>query len=315
MCRRLVSAALEKTRRRREDNAARVRSLQRSTVHARVGVRFWVSQGATGTMSGVGEVFLNVVAPVIGLTLANVMFFSGVPAMLRCKREGSLGDMNPGPFPVVLANCVGWMGYSLLIHDYFLFFGNAPASMVGMYFTLVGYGLSAPASETRRLMERLVMGLMGATLAVVFYLGMVAVDTGATAADKRSVMGLFCNFVLLLYYAVPLSTIREVLETRDSRSLFAPMAAANTANGLAWFCYGIALNDAYLMAPNGIGAALGITQLALIRAYPAKRGGAFASGGGGAAPRPPSASASAQDLLRAHDEERAATERGHETRA
>jgi solute carrier family 50 protein (sugar transporter) len=273
-----------------------------------------VAQSAKGTMSGVGEVFLNVVAPVIGLTLANVMFFSGVPAMLRCKREGSLGDMNPGPFPVVLANCVGWMGYSLLIHDYFLFFGNAPASMVGMYFTLVGYGLSAPASETRRTMERLVMGLMGATLAVVFYLGMVAVDTGATAGDKRSVMGVFCNFVLLLYYAVPLSTIREVLETRDSRSLFAPMAAANTANGLAWFCYGIALNDAYLMAPNGIGAALGITQLALIRAYPAKRGGAFTSGGGAAA-RPPSASASAQDLLRAHDEERAATERGHETRA
>lgn len=64
------------------------------------------------------------------------------------------------------------------------------------------------------------------------------------------------------------------------------------------------------MAPNGIGAALGITQLALIRAYPAKRT-VFASGGGA----PPSASASAQDLLRAHDEERAATERGHETRA
>ena len=65
------------------------------------------------------------------------------------------------------------------------------------------------------------------------------------------------------------------------------------------------------MAPNGIGAALGITQLALIRAYPAKRTGAFASGCGA----PPSASAGAQDLLRAHDEERAATERGHETRA
>jgi solute carrier family 50 protein (sugar transporter) len=153
-------------------------------------------------MSGVGEVFLNVVAPVIGLTLANVMFFSGVPAMLRCKREGSLGDMNPGPFPVVLANCVGWMGYSLLIHDYFLFFGNAPASMVGMYFTLVGYGLSAPASETRRTMERLVMGLMGATLAVVFYLGMVAVDTGATAG-QISEASWVCSATLCFFCTTP----------------------------------------------------------------------------------------------------------------
>ena len=259
-------------------------------------------------MPGVGDVFLNVVAPVIGLTLANVMFFSGVPAMLRCKREGSLGDMNPGPFPVVLANCIGWMGYSLLIHDYFLFFGNAPASMVGMYFTLVGYGLSAPASDARQQMERLVMGLMGATLCVVFYLGLVAVDTGASAADKQTVMGTFCNLVLLLYYAVPLTTMREVLESRDSRPLHAPMAAANTANGLAWFCYGIALNDPYLMAPNGVGATLGIVQLVLIRTYPPKR-----RGGGGGAARPPSASASAQDLLRAHDGEGAVTEL--ETRA
>ena len=174
-----------------------------------------MAQSATVTMSTVGEVFLNVVAPVMGLTLANVMFFSGVPAMLRCKRDGALGDMNPGPFPVVLANCVGWMGYSLLIHDYFLFFGNAPASMVGMYFTLVGYGLSAPDSETRRLMERTVMGLMGATLTVVFYLGLVAEDTGASAQEKQNVMGAFCNVVLLVYYAAPLTTIpRSVVVAR-----------------------------------------------------------------------------------------------------
>ena len=119
------SALLQENASRREDNAGRV---PRSCVHARIGDSFWVAQSATVTMSTVGEVFLNVVAPVMGLTLANVMFFSGVPAMLRCKRDGALGDMNPGPFPVVLANCVGWMGYSLLIHDYFLFFGNAPAS-------------------------------------------------------------------------------------------------------------------------------------------------------------------------------------------
>ena len=301
------SALLQENASRREDNAGRV---PRSCVHARIGDSFVVAQSATVTMSTVGEVFLNVVAPVIGLTLANVMFFSGVPAMLRCKREGSLGDMNPGPFPVVLANCVGWMGYSLLIHDYFLFFGNAPASMVGMYFTLVGYGLSAPDSETRKLMERLVMGPMGATLAVVFYLGLVAEDTGASAQEKQNVMGAFCNVVLLVYYAAPLTTIREVLSSRDSRSLHAPMAAANTANGLAWFCYGIALSDPYLMAPNGLGAALGIAQLVLIRTYPAKRGASVRSRSG--------ASASAQDLLRANgiDEERAATElETRETRA
>ena len=83
-----------------------------------------MAQSATVTMSTVGEVFMTVVAPVVGMTLANVMFFSGVPAMLRCKRDGALGDMNPGPFPVVLANCVGWMGYAIPA-GLFVFFGAA----------------------------------------------------------------------------------------------------------------------------------------------------------------------------------------------
>ena len=257
-------------------------------------------------MASVGDVFLSIVAPVIGVTLANVMFFSGVPAMLRCKREGMLGDMNPSPFPVVLANCVGWMGYSLLIHDYFLFVGNAPASMVGMYFTLVGYGLSPLGSETRAQMERLVTGLMGATLSVVFYIGMVAEDTEASLEHKRTVMGLFCNFVLLVYYASPLTTMRQVLEQKNSKSLFFPMALANTANGAAWFVYGIALNDPYLMVPNGIGAALGILQVVLIRAYPAKHSTLDPSPFG-SAPASVGASPSAQDLLRARDDDHMAS--------
>ena len=54
------------------------------------------------------EIVMKIVAPSLGFVLANVMFFSGVPAMLRCKRNGSLGDMNPMPFPVVMANCLAW---------------------------------------------------------------------------------------------------------------------------------------------------------------------------------------------------------------
>ena len=49
-------------------------------------------------MSTVGDVFMKVVAPVIGLTLANVMFFSGVPAMLKCKKENTLHFIQSGCF-------------------------------------------------------------------------------------------------------------------------------------------------------------------------------------------------------------------------
>ena len=228
-------------------------------------------------MSGVGEVFLNVVAPVIGLTLANVMFFSGVPAMLRCKREGSLGDMNPGPFPVVLANCVGWMGYAILAQDYFVFFGAAPGSIIGLFFTIVGYGLTPHGSDMRVYLEKVVSLLSVALVAVVFYVGFAARwlprsesgdDSGDSVEHERFIMGLFCNAVLVLYYSSPLTTIRTVLVEKNAKTLYAPTCAANAVNGAAWATYGFALGDFYLVAPNAVGAALGVVQLLLIRIFP-----------------------------------------------
>jgi solute carrier family 50 protein (sugar transporter) len=238
-------------------------------------------------MSSVGDVFMNVIAPVLGLTLANVMFFSGVPEMLRCKKAGSLGDMTPGPFPVVLATCVGWMGYAILVQDYFVFFGAAPGSVIGMYFTLVGYGLTPVGSATRESLEKVVLLMSFSLAAVAFYLGLVVNDLpefaaadisvaaahperGPASEHKQLVMGLFCNFVLVLYYASPLTTIKAVLAEKNSKSLYLPMAAANAANGAAWLVYGMALRDPYLMAPNGVGTVLGVSQMLLIRVYPSK---------------------------------------------
>ena len=228
-------------------------------------------------MSIVGEAFMTGVAPVIGMTLANVMFFSGVPAMLRCKREGSLGDMNPAPFPVVLANCVGWMGYAILAQDYFVFFGAAPGSIIGLFFTIVGYGLTPHGSDMRIYLEKVVSLLSVALVAVVFYVGFAARwlprsesgdDSGDSVEHKRFIMGLFCNAVLVLYYSSPLTTIRTVLVEKNAKTLYAPTCAANAVNGAAWATYGFALGDFYLVAPNAVGAALGVVQLLLIRIFP-----------------------------------------------
>ena len=197
--------------------------------------------------------------------------------MLRCKREGSLGDMNPAPFPVVLANCVGWMGYAILAQDYFVFFGAAPGSIIGLFFTIVGYGLTPHGSDMRVYLEKVVSLLSVALVAVVFYVGFAARwlprsesgdDSGDSVEHKRFIMGLFCNAVLVLYYSSPLTTIRTVLVEKNAKTLYAPTCAANAVNGAAWATYGFALGDFYLVAPNAVGAALGVVQLLLIRIFP-----------------------------------------------
>jgi len=245
-------------------------------------------------------VLMEVVAPSLGFTLANVMFFSAVPEMLRRKRANDLGEMNPYPFPVIFANCVAWMAYSCYIDDYFLFFANAPGCMIGLFFTLVAYGLSEHGSRARDALERIAMALLVAMMALLFFVGIPGANLDVDV--KRQVVGAFCNAVLLAYYAAPLSVMKRVIATRDSSSLHAPLAAANTVNGAAWFTYGMALGDWFLAAPNAIGAALGIIQLVLLRAYPRRKalegtlGGVLPTAAGYVTP-----SLSAADLLAMQD--------------
>jgi hypothetical protein len=114
--------------------------------------------------------------------------------------------------------------------------------------------------------------------------GLVAMEE--SVEHKKTVVGLFANLVLLIYYAAPLTTVKEVILTRNSKSLYLPLAVANTVNGTAWFVYGVALSDPYLMAPNGVGALLGALQLVLIFAFPSKHDTS-----------PPPSLGSTQDLL------------------
>lgn len=56
-------------------------------------------------MSG-GGLLSTVVAPVLGVVLANVMFISPVKEVLAARRQRSLGHLNPIPFLLIFNNCV-----------------------------------------------------------------------------------------------------------------------------------------------------------------------------------------------------------------
>ena len=51
-------------------------------------------------------------APVVGTVCAQLMFASPMPELLRARKENNLRDLNVVPFPLIVANCVGWIVYS-----------------------------------------------------------------------------------------------------------------------------------------------------------------------------------------------------------
>jgi hypothetical protein len=82
--------------------------------------------------------------------------------------------------------------------------------------------------------------------------------------------GFITVFILLIFYGAPLSVLAEVLRTRNSVSLFWPLSVMAAVNGCLWMSYGLAVNDAFIWAPNAVGAFFGFVQLILICTFPAR---------------------------------------------
>jgi solute carrier family 50 protein (sugar transporter) len=87
-------------------------------------------------------------------------------------------------------------------------------------------------------------------------------------STKEFIVGCVVNVNLVFFYGAPLSTILTVLRTRNSASIHLLTLATNTANGLFWGAYGLAVLDPFVYLSNGIGAALGVVQIVLVLTFP-----------------------------------------------
>lgn len=218
-------------------------------------------------MMRTSDILLKVLAPLLGSILAQVMFMSPLPKIRSLKKaqeyEVGIGELNPLPYPFAAANCVSWLMYGAISGNYWVYVPNATGFLITLYFTGTVYGLDA---RWRDRMERLV----GALASLLLVLGMVisCVLRNYSEGLKKTVTGSVCNAILVVYYAAPLSTVAQVVRTRDSKSFYLPLTIMNGVNGLCWFAYGLALNDWFIAAPNLLGAVLSALQLVLIFMYP-----------------------------------------------
>jgi solute carrier family 50 protein (sugar transporter) len=119
--------------------------------------------------------------------------------------------------------------------------------------------------------ENLVLFLVTLWVAVI-----AIVVFGASIMSQRTrelIVGLVVNLNLVFFYGAPLSTIFTVIQMRSSSTVHRPTMMTNTANGVFWFAYGLAILDAFIFVPNGLGALLGTMQIVLCVAFPQQNTG------------------------------------------
>ena len=207
-------------------------------------------------------------------------------------------------------NCIGWLAYSYITLDLFVFFANAPGLLISIWLNIGAMKLEYyneiikySSIETTELAESSSEEVSEHNdnqstdvngdgndndnichrppptcsphewklLQIVVIWVTILSTTSLIPINKdemKFVVGVAVNINLIFFYAAPLSTILTVIKTKSSESIHLCTMIMNTVNAFFWCVYSLAIQDYYILIPNGLGFMFGILQTILYKCYP-----------------------------------------------
>mmetsp|Transcript_30286 Transcript_30286/g.55937 ORF Transcript_30286/g.55937 Transcript_30286/m.55937 type:complete len:124 (+) Transcript_30286:136-507(+) len=84
-------------------------------------------------MPSVVLIIAEYVCPTIGAILSTCAFAAPIKSLKSSMKSGSLGNLNPTPWAFMTGNTIGWLAYSFITLDLFVFFANAPGLMISIW--------------------------------------------------------------------------------------------------------------------------------------------------------------------------------------
>jgi len=105
------------------------------------------------------DFILQQVVPTVGLITGTFMTFAPYRAVLKASRDGTLGDLNATPFVFMLGNCCGWLAYSFLLKNVFVFLGNAPGFILAIWLNIQAIKLQYENHRSHELQSSIIEAL------------------------------------------------------------------------------------------------------------------------------------------------------------
>jgi solute carrier family 50 protein (sugar transporter) len=192
-------------------------------------------------------------------TLATVItvgfFLSPAPAAIKVwKKEADLDAINFDSVLFIWLNCTCWLVYANLLP-----LPEAIAVNFGGWLCATAYLIVwfTCAADQRAVVSDKVKA------------GALLVGTAAaTGVVRVDILGYLVTAVNISMFGAPLLEIKSVLKERSSKALPLPTVATGLFCSSMWTVVGLQLGNLPLAAPNGIGAALNLLQMALIAVFP-----------------------------------------------
>uniref|UniRef100_A0A7S4VRF2 Sugar transporter SWEET1 n=1 Tax=Ditylum brightwellii TaxID=49249 RepID=A0A7S4VRF2_9STRA len=84
-------------------------------------------------MVSAGDIILKYVFPTLGAIVATATFSAPVQSLRVALARGSLDGLNTFPWAFMTANTLGWIAYSFVEFNLFVFFANAPGFLISIW--------------------------------------------------------------------------------------------------------------------------------------------------------------------------------------
>ena len=186
-----------------------------------------------------------------------------VPLRYKVLREADgIGDLNPDAFPPIVSSCFGWLLYGAATKDEWIFWSSFPGLLIGVFLCLEASALcESPTAKYRLIfaLEFWVFFWMLVSWAAIFII---------SPGFMHTFLGICATVGLVVMYAAPLSTLKKVLVTWDSSSLYWPSCLMAVVCSSLWAAYGLAIGDAFVWVPNAAGLLLSSVQLGIATLVP-----------------------------------------------
>lgn len=114
---------------------------------------------------------------------------------------------------------LAWLLYSLFLRDYYILLPNIFGFGLGIFYTLSTFRYSSAESQSRTIKT------------LIAFCNFIFVGTGVAFISLdynmgQTVLGSICLIVLIVFYSSPLTSIYNVVKTKNTASIDRPMAWA-----------------------------------------------------------------------------------------
>lgn len=222
-------------------------------------------RGGTSLEMTPSSSLVTTLVPRIGILTSTLLYFSPFTAVRQASKNESLNDLNPVPLAIMAVSSLCWLVYGLSVRDPFVTLSNVPGAIVSIWYVMACLPLLKGGPQLKTT-QNIVVGLSALTINLWTWLAL----TNKPIDQVSSALGLFASGLFIVLSGSPLSTIKTVLATKNSKSILTQMTFAQITNTALWSAYGLAIKDKFVYGPNMTGLGFGLIQLALKLLFPSK---------------------------------------------